>query len=190
LKYSNAVSTAVDEDGITKCFAIPPISGLSNVYFLKLTLKDSKQKMRSINWYWLSQKPDQLNWKNSKWYYTPQSDFADFTSLNTLPATILDVNYSTEKRENETIHFISITNTGKAVAFFVHVRVLKEKNEADVLPVIFSDNYISLAPGESRTIECSYENKDAGNSNPYILTSAWNLNVAGSKAMKNAGFDK
>ena len=107
-----------------------------------------------------------------------------------MPATTLDVNYSTTKNENRTTHSVVITNTGKTVAFFAHVRVLKEKNADDILPVIFSDNYISLAPGESRTIECNYENKDAGNSTAYILTTAWNLNVAGSKAVGNAGFEK
>jgi exo-1,4-beta-D-glucosaminidase len=179
LKYSNKITTNVEEDGIKKCFAIPSITNLSPVYFLRLELKDSKQKTKSINWYWLSQKHDELEWKKSKWFYTPQSGFTDFRSLNHLPATTLDVNYSTGKKENETTHRITITNTGKVVAFFVHVRVLKEKNADDILPVIFSDNYISLAPGESRTIECSYENKDAGNSTPYILTEAWNFNVAG-----------
>ena len=107
-----------------------------------------------------------------------------------MPSTTLNVNHTTTKKENETIHTVTITNTGKAVAFFVHVRALKEKNADDILPVIFSDNYISLAPGESRTIECSYENKDAGNGTPYILTTAWNLNTAGSKTSGNSGFDK
>jgi exo-1,4-beta-D-glucosaminidase len=70
--------------------------------------------------------------------------------------------------------------------------VLKEKNSDDILPVIFSDNYISLAPGESRTVECSYENKDAGadGGSPYVLTTAWNLDATNSKADKNAGFEK
>ena len=107
-----------------------------------------------------------------------------------MPSTTLSVHHSTTKKENETTYAITITNTGKAIAFFVHVRVLKEKNADDILPVIFSDNYISLAPGESRTIECNYENKDAGNGTPYILTTAWNLNVGGSKAAGNAGFEK
>ena len=59
----------------------------------------------------------------------------------------------------------------------------------DILPVIFSDNYISLAPGESRTIECSYENKDAENTTPYILISGWNIDAAKSKAGKDVGFE-
>jgi hypothetical protein len=36
LKYSNTITTSVDGDGIKKCFAIPPIGGLSNVYFCDL----------------------------------------------------------------------------------------------------------------------------------------------------------
>jgi exo-1,4-beta-D-glucosaminidase len=190
LKYSNTITTSVDGDGIKKCFAIPPISGLTNVYFLRLSLKDSKQQTKSINWYWLSQKPDELLWKTSKWFYTPQSRFTDFTALKDMPLTTLHVSHTTIKKENETVYAVTITNTGKAVAFFVHVRALKEKNSDDILPVIFSDNYISLAPGESRTIECSYENKDAGNNTPYILTTAWNLNIKASEAGMNAGFGK
>ena len=123
-------------------------------------------------------------------FYTPQSGFAYFTALTGMPAATLDVKYSTDKKEAATIHFITITNTGKAVAFFVHVRALKEKGADDILPVIFSDNYISLAPGESRTIECRYENKYAGTGAPYILTSAWNLDAGNSKAEGNAGFEK
>jgi len=190
LKYSNTITTSVDGDGIKKCFTIPSIAGLSSVYFLRLSLKDSKQETRSINWYWLSQKQDQLLWKNSKWFYTPQSGFTDFTALKDMPSTTLSVRHSTVKKETETIHTIKVSNTGKAVAFFVHIRALKEKNADDILPVIFSDNYISLAPGESRTIECSYDNKDAGTGAPYILTTAWNIDAAGSKASGNSGFEK
>lgn len=190
LKYSNQVTTDVDEDGVKKCFVIPPIAGLSPVYFLRLSLKDSKENVKSTNWYWLSQKADQLAWNKSKWYYTPQAGFTDYSPLKNLPATTLDVHYSTDKKENETTHLINIKNTGKTVAFFVHVRALKQKNGDDILPVIFSDNYISLAPGETRTIECSYRNNDAGGAQPYVLTTAWNLNPAGSKAAGNAGFEK
>src|SRR4029078_3066192 len=120
LKYSNNITTSVDGDGIKKCFAIPPITGLSNVYFLRLSLKDSKQQTKSINWYWLSQKPDQLSWKNSKWFYTPQSGFTDFTALKDMPLTTLSVNHTTIRKENETVHAVTIANTGKAVAFFGH----------------------------------------------------------------------
>jgi exo-1,4-beta-D-glucosaminidase len=188
-KYSNTITTSVDEDGIKECFALPNISDLSDTYFLRLELKDADGKIKDINWYWLSQKSDELNWKKSKWYYTPESSFTDYTALNNMPQTSVDVEHSSDKNADSTTHKITIKNTGKAVAFFVHVRVLKQKNADDILPVIFSDNYISLAPGESRIVECTYSNKDADDETPFVLINGRNLNAAQSKGEKNVGFE-
>jgi exo-1,4-beta-D-glucosaminidase len=188
LKYSKTAITSVAPDGVRQCFTLPTIAGLSPTYFLRLELKNAEGKVESINWYWLSGKKDELNWGKSKWYYTPQSSFADFTALQNLPATTLAVHHITSKAERNTTHKITVTNTGKLVAFFVHLRALKEKGGDDVLPVIFSDNYLLLAPGETRVIDCSYENKDAGKGTPYILVEGWNLDTAHSKIGENAGF--
>jgi len=190
-KFTKEVTAAVGEDGTKDCFAIPRIEGLSDTYFLRLELKDDAGKVKSINWYWLSGKKDELNWKKSTWYYTPESTFTDYSALQKMPATTLDVHHESSKTETGTTHKVTITNTGKSIAFFVHLRALKQKGGDDILPVIFEDNYISLAPGESRTIDCSYENKDAGNnSKPYILVSSWNLDAAHSKTGENSGFEK
>jgi exo-1,4-beta-D-glucosaminidase len=188
LKYSHSINTDVGPDGIKRCFTIPEIDSLKNIYFLRLHLIDEEGKTVSVNWYWLSKKRDELNWKKSKWYYTPQSEFADFNDLKKLPPTKIMVSYTTNKKETNTVHKIIVINTGKSVAFFVHLRVLKGKGGDDILPVIFEDNYLLLAPGESRSIECSYENKDAAGTVPYILVSAWNLDIQNSAAGSNTGF--
>jgi exo-1,4-beta-D-glucosaminidase len=188
-KYLHSATVDVDEDGTAKCFALPGTEGLSDTYFLKLQLTDDKGTVRSINWYWLSKKPDVLNWKKSKWYMTPESSFTDYTALQSLGKTALKVSYYTDKKADSTYHAVTITNTGKTVAFQVHLRALKGQRGDDILPVIFSDNYIELAPGESRVIRCSYANKDANGATPYFLTSAWNLDVGPSQADRGAGFE-
>jgi exo-1,4-beta-D-glucosaminidase len=162
---------------VKQCFALHDIEGLSAVYFLRLELKNSAGKVESINWYWLSSKKDELNWKKSTWYYTPQSVFADYSPLSSMPKATLKVSHISAKTENGVSHKIKLTNTGKTVAFFVHIRALKEKGGEDILPVIFEDNYITLAPGETRTINCSYLNKDAGKSEPYFLINGWNVDA-------------
>lgn len=187
-KFSKKITTQVSEDAVTRCFTIPAIKDLDSVYFLRLQLNNEKGKVISTNWYWLSKKEDELNWKKSEWYYTPQNSFADFSALKTLPATALNVSYTTQKNNSITTHKITITNTGKVVAFFVHVRALKGKDGGDILPIIFEDNYLLLAPGESRTIECNYENKDAANTTPYFVTSAWNLDPDDSTTTGDSGF--
>ncbi len=190
LKYTKEALADVAEDGTNQCFILPQIDGLSDVYFLRLELKNAKGKVESINWYWLSGKKDDLNWKKSTWYYTPQSVFADYSALNKLSATTLDVQHSSSKTETKTTHKITVTNTGKSVAFFVHLRALNGKDGDDILPVIFSDNYLLLAPGESRVIDCIYENKDTGKAEPYILANGWNIDTVNSKTGGSVGFEK
>jgi exo-1,4-beta-D-glucosaminidase len=189
LKYSRSVTTDVDEDGIKRCFALPASEALPDTYFLRLQLKDGQGKVKSINWYWLSKKKDELNWKNSRWYYTPQSSFTDYRALQNLNKTKLNLAYTGVKKADSSFYTVTVTNAGKAVAFFVHMRALRSRSGDDILPVIFEDNYLVLAPGESRRIRCSYANKDAKNIiAPFFLTTAWNLDVKNSISMKGGGF--
>jgi len=190
VKFTKETDAEVDADGTKECFAIPAIDGLSSVYFLRLELTDARGAVKSINWYWLSGKKDEMNWGKSTWYYTPQSAFTDFSSLNDLPATTLSVHHTTTKTANSTTHKIIVTNTGKSVAFFVHLRALNGKDGSDILPVIFDDNYLILAPGESRTIDCSYEDRYAGKEAAHISVAGWNIDIKNSEIGANAGFEK
>ena len=190
LAFVKAVNAGVEPDSVQRCFVLPPVSGLSDTYFLRLELKDASGKSRDINWYWLSKNPDVLNWKRSKWYMTPQKAFTDYSALKNLGKTTLKVAYQTESGADSTHQTVTITNTGKTVAFQVHLRALQGRDRDDILPVIFSDNYIQLAPGETRVITCSYAGKDAGGASPFLLTTAWNIDVAGSQAEKEAGFEE
>ncbi len=187
-KYTKETKADVAADGTKLCFTLPQVAGKTDVYFVRLELKEANGEVKSINWYWLSDKKDVLNWGKSTWYYTPQSAFADYSALGNMPKATLTVSHTSNKTERVALHKITITNSGKTVAFFVHIRALKEKGGEDILPVIFEDNYITLAPGESRTIGCSYEHKDAGNATPYILVNGWNVDRVNSKAGENSGF--
>ena len=189
LKYNHSVTTDVDKDGVAKCFTIPAIADLSDTYFLRLEITDKGGSVRSINWYWLSKKGDKLDWPKSTWYITPQSGYADYSGLQNLAKTPITMSYSTIVKKDSAVHEVMLTNTGKTVAFFVHLRALKGKDGDDILPVIFSDNYISLAPGERRIIKCTYAAKDAHGIQPYFVTSAWNLDIAQSKGSDHSAFE-
>jgi exo-1,4-beta-D-glucosaminidase len=190
VKFVKVANVDVDADSTQKCFALRAINGLSTTYFLRLQLSDAAGKIKDINWYWLSTKPDVLNWKKSKWYTTPQTSYTDFSALQNIGKTSLKVSYHTKKGTDTTTNAVTITNTGKTVAFQVHLRALKGKDGDDILPVIFSDNYLQLAPGESRVIHCKYADKDAAHAIPYLLTSSWNIDLTASKAEKEAGFEE
>jgi exo-1,4-beta-D-glucosaminidase len=175
----------------------------SSAWFLKLVLLDSLRKPISINWYWLSKKMDVLNWKKSNWYTTPESSYEDFTALQDLPKVGLEVGHKALMEDTNTVwadkpgdvaHEVRIRNTGKSVAYFVHLRVIRASTGEDILPVIFSDNYICLAPGESRVITCTYASNQfgmtKGTSGAIFQVSAWNLDVQGSKGDASVTFEE
>jgi exo-1,4-beta-D-glucosaminidase len=207
-KYIQMLATGVDEDAAKVCLPLPAsIDGLSDTYFLRLELKDVSGKVQSINWYWLSKKGDSLNWKKSNWYTTPEASYADYSALQDMPKTTVEIRHTRLSGDgahvsgggahagDSVMHEVKVTNTGKAVAFFVHLRALKGKGGEDILPVIVSDNYLLLAPGETRIIRCVYRPKDAGGragdaggDAPYFLVSGWNVDVAGSRGDGDIGF--
>jgi beta-mannosidase len=43
-----------------------------------------------------------------------------------------------------------------------------------VLPVYYDDNYVSLLPGESRTIKVEAAAKDLGGDSPLVVVDGWN----------------
>jgi len=189
VKFTKRVASDVEPDGVKACFSLPAVEGLSDTYFLRLQLSDARGAVKSINWYWLSKKGDILNWSKSTWYMTPESGYADYSALQTIGKTTLAVAAVSAKRADSSVHTITITNTGKTVAFQVHLRALKGRAGDDILPVIFSDNYLELAPGETRVVTCVYADRDAEGGVPFFLASGWNLEAEGSKTTANAGFD-
>ena len=189
LKYSNTINTSIEADSIQKCFTLPQPNNFSDAYFLRLQLNDAKGRTKSINWYWLSKKPDVLDWAKSKWFMTPQTGYTDFSALQNIGKTSLKISYTTQKKSDSTLHIVTIANKGKTVAFQVRLRALKGRSGDDILPVIFSDNYLELAPGETRKILCSYANKDAKGATVFFVTSAWNLDLTKCKAAANIRFE-
>ena len=54
----------------------------------------------------------------------------------------------------------------------------------EILPVRWEDNYVSLLPGERRTIEARFDPADAGSGELSLEVSGWN--VAARKASQSA----
>ena len=63
---------------------------------------------------------------------------------------------------------------GKA-CFFIELMATKKSDGSSILPVFWSDNYISLAPGESKTLNLKFYAKDLGSDQPEIKVQGINL---------------
>ncbi|MDC7141266.1 discoidin domain-containing protein [Bacteroides finegoldii] len=109
------------------------IEELTPLHFIKLELTDADGNLLSENFYWRNGVRD-----------------LDYTQLNTLPEADLScwlVNKSKDGKMQ-----ISVKNNSKTVAFANRVRLVNKVTQKRVLPVIMSDNYVTLMPNEEKVI--------------------------------------
>jgi exo-1,4-beta-D-glucosaminidase len=138
---------------------------------LKLQLKDSAGKLVSENLYWLSTKADTLDWKHQQdTVYTPQAEFADLSGLNSLPQIPLTASLVSGEGTEQ----VTVSNSGNAVAFMVHLRVTRGKGGEDVTPIFWQDNYFSLLPGESRTVSAKFDASLLSGKEAVVELDGWN----------------
>jgi exo-1,4-beta-D-glucosaminidase len=165
------IETNAESESSAKIFEIPKLDDLTTTYFLDLRLHDERDIEICNNFYWLSKKPDVLDYEADvqPWpYYTPSKEFADFTALNSLPAAIVEVDHY---REDKTIT-AKLTNLTDRIAFFIELKLSKKKTGETILPVFWKDNDISLLPRETRTIQAvlSFSEEE-----PLLTINGWNL---------------
>src|ERR1700689_1643701 len=174
-KFSHVDSLDAPADSTKKIFALPDVQGLSPTYFVVLRLQDTAGKVVGSNFYWLSTKPEPLDWAKSNWWMTPTDSFADFTALAQLPKVKLKVIDSTDRKGEESITHVTIENPSQSLAFFVRLKVDKGAKGEEILPVVWEDNYISLLPGEKREVTASYRTSELGTTEPAVEVSGWNV---------------
>ncbi|MGB7863350.1 MAG: beta galactosidase jelly roll domain-containing protein, partial [Candidatus Sulfotelmatobacter sp.] len=141
-KFSHQDSLDAAADSTAKILTLPDVPGLSSVYFVALRLTDSAGKLVGSNFYWLSTKPETIDWTKSTWWMTPTDSFADYTALAQLPKVKLKVIDSTERKGDESITHVTLENPSKSLAFFVRLKVQRGTKGEEILPVVWDDNYI------------------------------------------------
>ena len=174
-KFKHEDEVDAGPDSTAKILTLPDISDLSPTYFLVLRLEDAAGKLEGSNFYWLSTKPETLDWAKSNWWMTPTASFADFTALAQLPKVDLRVGERTERKGEEAVTHVMIENPSRSLAFFVRLKVDKGVKGEEMLPVIWEDNYFSLLPGEKREITATYRASELGTAKPTVEVSGWNV---------------
>jgi exo-1,4-beta-D-glucosaminidase len=173
---TQAAALTIPANASTKVLTLPAVTGLSTTYFIRLQLRDSSGTLVSNNVYWYSTSPDGLGNK-SNWYMTVTKPFANFTGLSSLP-----VNSSVTASASRTVagaeQTVTITlqnGSSTDIAFFVRPEVTAGNGGNEVVPISYTDNYVTLWPGESTTITATYDTADLGGQAPYLRLRGWNL---------------
>ncbi|HJU07268.1 MAG TPA: glycoside hydrolase family 2 [Rhodanobacteraceae bacterium] len=151
------------------------LSGLSPTYFVELNLASSDGRPVSRNVYWLSTQPDVLDWKHSNWYLTPVTRYADFTALRSLSTASSEVHATTRRDGDDYVTTVALTvpKSSNIVALFQHLSIRQSDHGDLALPILWSDNDVTLWPGESLTVTARYKAK--GTTRPVLEVSGWNV---------------
>jgi hypothetical protein len=141
---------------------------LSQVHFIKLELRDSLGKLVSENFYW-----------RSKEDYTPGRtatgpQYAGFGDLSKLPKVQLSSTVTQRTEGGKNFYRVQVSNPSNSLAFMVWLRLQDGNTNKPIRPAFYDDNFFSLLPGESRTIDIEY----SGKINPAttkLIVDGWNV---------------
>ena len=162
-------------------------AGISTTYFLRLTLSQGGTVV-SRNVYWLSTKPDQIDWANTidqgNGAAVQPGGYADLTGLRSLGAASVRVRSTTYRAGDDDVTRVTVTNvSGRPTPAFLTRADVRRGTAAgtplagdnQVLPILWSDNDITLWPGESQTITATYRHAALRGARPVVTVAGWNV---------------
>ncbi|WP_316799276.1 glycoside hydrolase family 2 protein [Pedobacter frigidisoli] len=120
--------------------------------FVSLKLLNIKQQVISDNIYWLAGKD------------------GEYSGLKNIKRAPLKV--TTAKLKSNQVSVTLNNPSGNPVAFFNRVALIDSGTGKRILPAFYDDNYVSVLPGESKTITIEYP---SGGSNLSIEYYGWNV---------------
>ncbi|MDP4238171.1 MAG: beta galactosidase jelly roll domain-containing protein [Bacteroidota bacterium] len=148
----------IKKESVTKVIPLSQVlSQRKDVSFVVLRLKDETGKIISRNTYWLS----------------PDDDFKPMSGMNKAQIKASIVN-----KEHIGTHCqwtLKITNPSEQLAFFVRPMLMSSGEE--VLPSLWSSNYITLKPAESITMTINAPLRNLDMENLSFQIEGWNIDT-------------
>ena len=145
----------IDKNTVQKAFELPQMQIENKTFFLDLRIKGSSGKELATNFYWLSTQKDKPDFEATTWVHTPTVEFADFKDINHLEQPEITLKVQKEISEQSIQMICTLENKSDKLAFFNELLAVNNTNGEVILPVLWDDNYISLLPGERRTINAT-----------------------------------
>jgi hypothetical protein len=157
-------STVSADANVTTPVLHLPIASLTQkdpLVFVRLEMRDEKGALVEDNFYWIAR------------------DGESYRGLNELASASIDANAVAVssvcgKSGNENVWNIHLKNAGTSPSVAMKLTLFHADNTR-VLPTYYSDNYISLLPGEERTIAVHAPSAAVGLGDTHFTLRGWNL---------------
>jgi hypothetical protein len=148
--WEDSQRITVSPDCYQEIVTVPRCGKYSYNYFVKLELHDKYGKLLSENLYW---------------FYSQHMDFFWFTSLK---KPELKEEVEVTKEEGEYVFSICLKNESDRLSHFNHLTLLDVRGK-EINPVFWSDNFITLFPGDEKVITARVAVSDAGDTPPVFF---------------------
>ncbi len=164
MAVSNVAASAATDLGP---ISIP--SDDSPVHFVKLELRDTAGHLLSDNFYWCEAKQD------------------DLTALDSMADVALAAKIVRHDANGKVLLNVTLANATAHIAVMAHLQLRNQRTNARVLPVFYSDNYVSLLPGEEKTITIEAPAEKLASDQPLVVVDGWNVSVKPATFSGNGG---
>ncbi len=145
---------AVDSGGTRQAMTLPRMAWDSGVYFVRCELLDQSGKAVAENVYWQSQQLDDVgDPRNDSPFELKQASWADMTPLNYMPQVPLEISARRVSGTGDNRVAVRLHNPTQRVAFFQRVELTSTHDGDEILPIEYSDNYVTVFPGETVDVE-------------------------------------
>ena len=157
LRFEKQFTNQVDPNSVSDLIDLQAPSDITKIYFIVLELSDAKANVLSRNFYWNSAK------------------YQDYQDLNKMAISNINAHVRVKKAEKKSNIEIELENDSQQIALMARLKLVQSQSKKRVLPAIYSDNYISMFPGEKRKINIEFETKDLEGDSPSIIIEGWNV---------------
>ena len=152
LIWSREMPYDLQEDKYLDAMTVEVPHHFEGVYILRLTLTDRDGNMKSLN------------------DYVQSIGINDRKQLLSMPEAAVSATVNVRGSYAD----VSLTNYGDTPAMMLRLN-LKGDDGEQILPVIYSDNYLNLMPGETRDITIEWKPEDTRGAKPVIEISGNNV---------------
>jgi len=156
-KWSQTAAVDSKEDSTESCIPMQYPQGLTPVHFLRLTLTKAGAVVSSN-------------------LYMRGLEEGNYRAIRELDKA--QVRASTTAKQDGRVWRLTteLENTSAWPALMVRLKAVREKSGDRILPAIYSDNYVTLLPGERQTITTELNQADTRGEKPMIAVGGFNVN--------------
>ena len=144
------------DDSNSPCIKIAYPTGLTPVHFLRLTLSGAS-KVHSTN------------------LYLRGVEEGNLRAIRSLPKVRVEAKTTVSRQGGSWLLTTELHNSTANPALMVRLKAVRAVAGDRILPAIYSDNYVTLMPNESRTVTTALNHVDTRGQVPRIVLSGFNV---------------